>query len=346
MTYTTEDVQEIVFPIQQATNLAQQQAQYFIDNKDNTVGVGLPNVDKIVNPFFGGTLISIIGRPQNAKTFLSMFTLRETMRKMMKNQEGKNEACILITTEVSVEIAAMQWMARESGIPVSSIVRGEVSLPEMEELEKGAYKVAGLPLFIIGHSTQRNKHGRRSRPSLNPDVLGDAIDHIINSYREPVTDSLIDPKLIVTDYLQRLHRPKGSRESKTDFYSGCVDWSKDIALFANCAHILNVQAKREVDERPQKIPLIGDGQWTSNIEQSSDVVFSTHMPKVYNIEVMEEIRSWGIPELIVPDSERQGWDLLYLALLKQKEGVGNKGWALRGEMGLLKLQEMDFGNQH
>ncbi len=337
------NVEDIVFPISQATELAQQQAQFFVDNKENTIGIGLPSIDKVVNPFFAGTLISILGRPQNAKTFMSMFILRETMRKMQKQEDKTNEACLLITTEVSVEIAAMQWMARESGIPVSKIVRGEVSIPEMKQLDDGAYKVAGLPLFLIGHSSQRDKNNRRARPNFRPEVFEDAIDHIVNDYRDPESDSPIELKLIVTDYLQKLHIPKG--ETQQSFFSRCVGWSKDIAMFANCAHILNVQAGRQVDEREIKIPMIGDAQWTSTVEQFSDVVFSTHMPKVYNIANMPAFDSWGLPEIDIDYSEDRVKDIIYFNLLKQKEGVGNKAWILEGEMGLLKVNEMDF-NQY
>lgn len=333
-----ENISEVVYPISDATYLAQDMATRMITNQREGRGVriGLPELDEVVNPFFETNLISVIGRPQNAKTFLSMYILQETMNRMLNKNAPTNEACILVTTEVTVEVAALQWMARASGIPVSKVVRGELDPREMKQLGDSAYKVNGLPLFIIGHSSQRDSKDRRKRPSLTPEVIENGIDHIINNYKDPRTDKFIEPTLIVTDYLQRIHRPRGDKRSKTDFFSDCVDWAKDLAFWASCPHILNVQARRVVDERDVKIPMIGDGEWTANIEQSSDVIFSTHMPKVYNIQMMREFSSWGIPELLVNDN------MIYLTLLKQKEGTANKCWVLEGEMGLLKLKVLNL----
>jgi len=290
----TLNIEETVFPAWQAATLAQDMAHNLLATKDQTVKTFIPGVDEIVNPFFPGTLVSILGRPQNAKTFVSMFILQQTMENLMLQNAKKNEACILITTEVSVEVAALQWMARISGIPISQILRGDVNQVELDKIDDSAYKIMGLPLFIVGHSTQRSKDSKRKRPSLSPKALDIALEHILNTYREPETNSPIEPVLIVTDYLQRLHKDD-PHQNEVSAYSAAVDWAKDVALWAGSTHILNVQAKREVDDRAIKIPMLGDGQWTSNIEQSSDVVFAVHMPKVYNIEIMPAISSWNIP---------------------------------------------------
>lgn len=329
---------EAVFPAWHAAQLAEEMTHDLIANQHRAVKTEIPIADTIINPFFPGTLVSILGRPQNAKTFLSMYILQETMRGMQANDAASNEACILITTEVPVEVAALQWMARISGIPVSQVLRGEVNKTELERIGDSAVRIMGLPLFIVGHSIQRSKDNRRSRPALSPGKLDGAIDYILNAYQDPVTNSFIEPRLIVTDYLQRLHND--TKMGTVDFYSRAVDWAKDVALWAGAAHILNVQAGRQVDERAIKIPTLGDGQWTSNIEQSSDVVLATHMPKVYNIQMMDAMESWGIPELEVTNN------LIYLALLKQKDGSANECWVFNGDMARLKLNEIDLTRFH
>lgn len=329
------EIEEIVFPAWQAGSLAQDMAHDLVQNVQNTVTTGIPGIDKVVNPFFPGTLISIIGRPANAKTAISMYMLQQTMNKMIANHSRKNEACILITTEVSVEVAALQWMARMSNIPVSKVLRGELSESDLIHIDDSVIQVIGLPLFIIGHSTQRSKENRRTRPALSPNRLNDAMEYILNNYRDPETDQFIEPKLIVTDYLQRLHKDD-ARANTTDFYSGAVDWAKDVALWAGATHILNVQAKRDVDDRPIKIPMLGDGMNTSNIEHSSDVVFAVHMPKVYNIQKMPAFQSWGIPELIVNNN------MIYVVLEKQKDGPANSAWVFEGDISKLDIREMDL----
>lgn len=329
------EIGEIVYPSWQAATLAQEMATRFIGEKNRVVWTGLDAIDSVLNPFFPGYLVSILGRPQNAKTFMGMYILQHTMNEIIAaGPQDNQEVCILISTEVPVEIAALQWMARISGIPVSKVLRGEVTPPELKQLNDSAYKIIGLPLFIIGNSVERGRDNRRKKPNLSPKRLDDAFEYILNNYRDPETDSLIEVRLIVTDYLQRLHNDTGKKP--TEFYSECVDWAKDIGTWAGAAHILNVQAGRQVDDRAIKIPTLSDGQWTSNIEQSSDTVFSVHMPKVYNIERMPELSSWGIPELIVNNS------LIYFAMLKQKDGEANKCWVYEGEMGKLKLRELEL----
>ena len=168
----------------------------------------------------------------------------------------------------------------------------------------------GLPLIIIGHSSQRSKENKRIRPNLSPDSINDALEFIFNEYKQADTEKSVDPRLIVTDYLQLLHVPHNA--DRRGFFTDAMRWAKDVALWGGCPHVLNIQAKREVDDRDVKIPLIGDGGETAAIEQFSDIVFSCHMPKVYNIEKMREFQTWNIPELIVTD------ELMYIVLLSRK----------------------------
>jgi replicative DNA helicase len=253
---------------------------------------------------------------------------------IIKTIKEPNKVVILITTEVSVEKAAMYWIARSSGIPVTRMLRGELTPDELTTVGKHAYKVMGLPLFIIGYSSRRGKDGRRRKPKLTPRKIDEAIEYILNRYRDPVTNSQIEVVAILTDYLQRIHND--TQHNSVRFYTECVNWAKDLAGWAGAPHILNTQAKREVDERNIKIPMAADGQYTSNIEQTSDVQFSVHIPHKYNIQLMPEFPSWGIPELVVEPS------YIYFVLLKQKDGPANKGWVLDADLSRLTLRELDL----
>jgi len=53
---------------------------------------------------------------------------------------------------------------------------------------------------------------------------------------------------------------------------------KDLGLEFACPVACGVQAKREVDKYNPQIPEMGDGQWTSAIEQVSDRVFASVRP--------------------------------------------------------------------
>jgi replicative DNA helicase len=89
--------------------------------------------------------------------------------------------------------------------------------------------------------------------------------------------------MVFVDYLQRIPI-EGRAESKTVAHSEQLDALKDIAMQLGTRMIVGVQAKREVDQRPIPIPTQEDGQWTSNIEQSSDGVITVCRPRKYKQE--------------------------------------------------------------
>lgn len=325
---------DVVFPMWQAAQQATDLALELSSPTATKVTTGLPSVDQYLNPFIGSTLVSVIGRPGHAKTFFSDYMLIQTMNKIMSEGKADSEAVVLIATEVPVEVAALKWMAKYSNVSVRTVLRGECTPEDLERIDDATYKVMGFPIFFIGYSEQRSKSGKKARPNLTPDTLNEGLDYIINTYKT-ATDDFLKIRLMVTDYLQQLHKPL--TVSPVDFYSSCVDWAKNAAVWAGSAHILNVQAGRQVDERQVQIPLIGDPQWTSNVEQTSTVVLSVHRPEQAKIRKMPPI--WDqTPELMVTP------DLFYLALLKQKEAISNKVWALSMDFENYTLRE--FNDHH
>ena len=338
-TQTTQaDVAEMVYPIHQATYLAQNLAEELASPLASRIRTNLKEVDKILNPFLGGTLITVLGRPQNGKSFFSDYMLNTTMEQIVEKGEAHKKITILISMEVSVEVTALKWMVRHSHVPLSKVLRGECDPGDLERIDTAAYKVMGLPLIIIGHSSQRSRENKRIRPNMTPESINDALDYVFNEYKNPETGDVLDPAIIVTDYLQLMHVPNNA--DRRGFFTDAMRWAKDVALWGGCPHIFNIQAKREVDERDIKIPQLGDGGETAAIEQFSDVVFSVHMPKVYNIETMPEFTTWNIPEITVTDH------LYYLVLLKQKDGFANKGWIFYADFDGLNLKEFKQRNHH
>jgi len=328
------DVAETVFPAWQAADLALQLAQDLSSPMSTKLTTGLTAVDKVLNPMLRDRLITVLGRPANAKSFFADYLLASTIDKIMKTGKQNEQVVILISAEVSVEVTALKWMVRYSkNVSLEKVLRGECSKNDLEEVETASYRVLGLPLIIIGHSSERSKENKRVRPMLSPDVIDKALEYIFNEYKNPITGGVIEPQLIVTDYLQLLHKPPNFNGPERVFFSDCMRWAKDVALWGGCPHVINVQAKREVDDREIKIPQLSDGMETAAIEQFSDIVFSVHMPKTYNIQLMRAFSSWNLPETVVTD------DMIYLALLKQKDGRANRCWIYHADFDTLGLIE-------
>ena len=99
------------------------------------------------------------------------------------------------------------------------------------------------------------------------------------------------PALIFYDYLQRIPGSPGKDRSLA--VSENLETIKDLALRYKVPSVVGVQAKREVDTYTGlKIPAIGDGQWSSNVEQTSDKAFGFYLEgkKLY-VRVLKQ--KWG-----------------------------------------------------
>jgi replicative DNA helicase len=85
-----------------------------------------------------------------------------------------------------------------------------------------------------------------------------------------------------------------------------------LALEFACPAVLGVQARREVDDTKTKIPGLSDAQWTSGVEQVSDVVISLMRPAKY-FEQGQRVGSITV----------EGHHQMLVTVVKQKLGTDN-----------------------
>jgi replicative DNA helicase len=229
-------------------------------------------------------------------------------------QNRMNECVILITWEVSIEQAMAYWLAVESGISATDMMRGNIGV-EWEKFDAAIAKVSSAPVYIIGHSIGRDTDKKRRRPHLPPSVINLALDYIMN-------DMGLEPRMITMDYLQRIHTERSQRVDRNEHYLQCVDWAKDTAIWSGSAVYLGTQARREVDDQAIKIPSLRDSQWSSNAEQSADKFLSLWMPKQSHYAGDTIDLGGELGEIEVSDN------LLLLAASKQKFGPAGKVFPL------------------
>ena len=196
-----------------------------------------------------------------------------------------------------------------SGERVDRLAQGVIESPKT--LLNCAIRRATLPLWVFGHSIAN----RSRRPRL---TLTDAID-ALRYVEDTKAWGNMRPALIVMDYLQRI-RPERGRDAREQASTN-VDRAKDLALEFTCPVVLGCQAGRQVDDRVIKLPRMGDGMETSNIEHSSDGIITlwyakTGMP--IGSRVPEQLKLG--PDLIVSQ------DLLLVSGPKRK--LASAGWVL------------------
>jgi replicative DNA helicase len=285
--------------------------EYLTDRKEQvksglTIPIYIASLDENFLPLLPGELITIIGRPGCGKTALLMrwarFRANHLNGLSAKGVESASRRVVVyVTYEQSIEELHSFHVAAETGVSITTMARGTIPDDKWELVNAAAYKRAQLPLWFIGHSAKR----RIRRPRLDLDTLAESLYEFQEWNEGFIVDS------IFLDYVQRMPTDRGV-ESKTVAVSNNLDGLKDLAIEMAVPIIAGVQARREVDQQNPQIPGLDDGQWTSNIEQSSDKVLSVVRPAHYR----HEGESFG--DVIV-----KGENQMAITVLKQKLGKDN-----------------------
>lgn len=286
------------------------------ENKGIGIPMGLKSMDKDFIPAMPGELVGVLGRPGNGKTGFMMRWARWRAHEL-EASGMYDRAVVYATWEQSIEELNAFNVAAEERISITSMARGEITETEWNKILKAGTKRITMPLWFIGHSMER----RKKRPVINLSNLALALTAI--------EEQNITIDMIFCDYLQRIS-PEGRTESKTIEVSDNYDRLKDAALAFGCPVVVGIQARREVDTHDPAIPMLDDGQWTSNIEQTSDKLISVVRPRKYKKE----------GELFA-SARVEGHCQMYISLLKQKLGIDNTGYWVYFDPVYNKLDELE-----
>ena len=311
----TKDYSSILFSPEEIGNLG----HAYLERRREHKGLGIPlylkSLDEVILPMFPGELMSIIARPGCGKTGFMMRWARERA-KWLREQNIENRLVVYLTLEQSIEELNAFNIASDKRMSLTDMARGEITEAEWKECLKSAIDRRFVPLWNIGYSSMTDKK------QIKIDV--DAINGALNKITED--GSIVD--ILFVDYLQRI--PYVSRESKTVGVSDNLDGLKTIAL-RKCPVVTGVQSKREVDTYADPIPSLDDGQWTSNIEQTSDRVLSLVRPAKYKKdgEMFGNITVQGHCQMLV-------------SVLKQKLGKDNMAKWVYFDPEYNKLDELEM----
>lgn len=290
---------DVLFLPSEAAVATRRELEYRRDNRDKGITLGIAEIDRVLNPLLSDNLVSVLGRPGSGKTGFMMRWARTQALALAKRGE-ENKVVLYITYEQSVEDLTAFNVAANQRVSIERLARGTTEAQEWGKVIRALTSNIGLPLAIIGHSKER----RQRRPRLTLSNVVKTIEHMID-------ERGVTPHMIFLDYLQRIpgEQYKGDRRMEV---SEALDRCKDGALTYGAPWVVGVQAKRDVDQRKVQVPVLDDGQETSNIEQASDCVFSLVRPSKYRKEG-EEFGSVTV----------EGHLQMLVTLLKQKLGKDN-----------------------
>lgn len=317
------DANDIIFaPVQIAELTETYLAERMMAQKVGGLQVGLPcyipgldsqqrTDDRGLLPLIDGELCSIIARPGNGKTSFMMRWARERVaqirqRAAMGDEDAARRIVVYCTWEQTVEALHSFHVAAENkplGLSITKMAMGKITDAQWEGIQAANVRRAADPLWFIGHSIQR----KARRPVITVDLLAAALWNA-EGWQGDENKFRIDA--VFVDYLQRI--PYRHAESKIIGISENLERLKDAALALGTKVIVGVQAKREVDQRDDPTPGMDDGQWTSNIEQTSDTVLTLVRPCKYKSEG-ETFAGVTV----------QGFDQMRVTVAKQKMGDAN-----------------------
>jgi replicative DNA helicase len=300
-----DEIKQIVYTPAEIGALSKLSIRERLKAKKNGYGLPFPidYVAKDLNQLAPGDLLTVTGRPGNGKTHLMKWWARKRAEQLAEMEEH-NRVVVYVTYEQHIEDLNNFDLADMTGINLTSIARCEITDADIELLDAANVRRHALPLWSIGHSA--NRRGRR--PKMTVDVLADAL-HGVQTWTGDENGYLIDSVFI--DYLQRM--PYNGRESKAVGISDNLDEIKDLAFAIVAPIVVGVQAKREVDKYDVQVPGPDDGQWTSNIEQTSDVNIAVARPSKYR----HDGETFG--SVVV-----EGFQQMVMVIWKQKLGIDNE----------------------
>jgi len=219
-------------------------------------------------------------------------------------QISENEIVLFATWEDSIEDLSLAFLAQTSRVPLKSLFSGKLTPSEWDGMMKAATKRAETPLWLIGHSEQKEAR----RPRLTMTDIWAGMEYIADKRKKKI-------RAVFMDYLQRIN----TDDSKGDIrerYMRTMDKVKDLSLAFDTNVIIGSQVSREVKQRKWKQPQITDAQETSNFEQTCDGMISLWIPKKDEPIGSGLIEKKGIDGQAVSVTK----NLMLMQTLKQKKG--------------------------
>lgn len=282
------------------------------ENKNHAVPFGLKSMDvedKDGNgyvPLMRGEVESVIARPGHGKTGTMVARARARAQFLKAQNLDKSRAVVYITLEQMIEELNAFNIAADRRMSITRMAKGEITDAEWKAcLEEGISR-RYMPIWNIGYS------GAADRRQIRIDL--DAIEGALKIIQD---QHKMEIDLVFVDYLQRM--PFDRAESKTIGVSDNLDGLKNLAMWKlKFPCVVGVQATRDVDARSKlggnnlPIPGMDDGQWTSNIEQTSDHILSLVRPRKYR----NEGETFGSVTV-------SGHCQILISVLKQKMGASN-----------------------
>ncbi|BCX82862.1 replicative DNA helicase [Methylomarinovum caldicuralii] len=256
-------------PIKGVLAMAVDRIQELYEKGGSVTGVstGFTDLDQMTAGLQPADLIIIAGRPSMGKTSFAM--------NIAENVAIKEQRPVAVfSMEMPADHLAMRMMSSLGRIDQHRLRIGQLEDDEWPRMTSAINILAGTQLFID------------DTPALSPTELRARCRRLVREHGEL--------GLVVIDYLQLMQCP-GAGENRTAEISEISRGLKALAKELNVPVIALSQLNRNLEQRPNKRPVMSDLRESGSIEQDADVIVFIYRDEVYN----EDSPDKGTAEIII-----------------------------------------------
>jgi replicative DNA helicase len=212
---------------------------------DGTViglGTGFPAVDRILGGIEPGNLVILAARPSMGK---SAFALSIIAKLAIR----EHRPVAMFSLEMSEDELAMRLQSSGSLIPLERLRRGEVRPDEWDRLRTATTAIERAPIHV--------------------DDSSDVTLAELRSKSRRLKMRVPDLSLVIVDYLQLMSSEGENRNQQISALSrGLKVLARQLEVPVLCLAQLN----RQLEQRPDKRPMLSDLRDSGAIEQDADIV--------------------------------------------------------------------------
>lgn len=257
------------------------------EREGNITGVstGFSDLDNLTSGLQPADLIIIAGRPSMGKTTIAM--------NIAENIAIKNDKLVAVfSMEMPGDSLAMRMMSSLGRIDQNRIRSGKLEDDEWPRLTSAISMLAKTKLFID------------DAPALTPTEVRARARRLMREHGQL--------GLIVLDYLQ-LMQSSSSGENRVQQISDISRGLKVLAKELNVPVVVLSQLNRNLEQRPNKRPIMSDLRESGAIEQDADLILFVYRDEVYN----EDSPDKGIAEIIIGKQRNGPLGVVRLTFLGQ-----------------------------
>lgn len=228
---------------------------------------GFTDFDEMTSGLQASDLIIVAGRPSMGKTTFAM--------NMAENIAIKSDKPVAVfSMEMPGDALAMRMMSSLGRIDQHRVRTGKLEDDEWPRLTSAINLLAETKMFID------------DTPALTPTEVRSRARRLMREHGQL--------GLIVLDYLQLMQSP-ASGDNRVQQISDISRGLKALAKELNVPVIALSQLNRNLEQRPNKRPVMSDLRESGSIEQDADVIVFIYRDEVYNPDSSDK----GTAEIII-----------------------------------------------